>query len=324
MTDLATVGIQGNGFFEASFSDLAGYSATVGDRADDQAVSTGREVAQVRSEISDNYDVGFKIASGRVRTEVSGFWMDLSNTIVSQTLILPAGAVGKFLGDQQISRQLPTGAVFVPAATAPVQIRSNLGGVELYGIEHGFEITLPRSLFFSENITWAYARDQKTGLAPDIEGGTPPLTSNVRLRWSPSAKPFWVEAYSTLADRQDRLSSLALADRRTGATRSRANIQSFFNNGARVRGLVANGVLIPTGETLAAVQNRVLGTANSAALFTAIPGYVIAGIRGGYSIGERSKVLLDFSNLLDRQHRGVSWGVDGAGRSLAIRYRYQF
>ncbi len=133
-----------------------------------------------------------------------------------------------------------------------------------------------------------------------------------------------MEAYSTLADRQDRLSSLALSDRRTGAARSRSNIANFFNNGARVRGLTANGVLLSTGETLSQVQNRVLGPLSSAPMFTAIPGYVIHGVRGGRQLSERSSLFVDFGNILDKSHRGVSWGIDGAGRSVTVRYRYQF
>lgn len=324
MTDLGTVGIQGNGFFEASYADLIGRGATIGNRADDQAVSTGNPVQQVRPETSDNYDFGFQISNSRVKAQATGFWMNLTNTIVSQTLILPPGAVGQYLGDQQISRQLATGAVFVPAATAPVLIRGNLGGAQVYGAEHSLEAKLSRTLSFAENLTWVYARDVNTGLPPDIEGGMPPVTSNLRLRWALSPRSPWVELYSTLAGCQDRLSSLALADRRTGASRSRSNIASFFNNGARVRGLVANGVLIPTAETLAQVQNRVLGTATSAPLFTAVPGYVLFGIRSGLHLTESSDVFVDFSNILDKNYRGISWGADGPGRSLAVHYRYQF
>jgi hemoglobin/transferrin/lactoferrin receptor protein len=228
------------------------------------------------------------------------------------------------LGDQIITNQLPTGAVFVPAATSPVLVRSNLGGARFYGVEHKLETRLLRSLRFAENLTWIYAEDLRTGLSPDIEGGIPPITANLRLMWAPPAKRYWVECYSILADRQDRLSSLALADRRTGATRSRANIASFFNNGARVRGLVQSGILIPTGETVTQVQDRVLGSAAAAPMFTAIPGYAVHGIRGGYQLSERSNIYLDFGNILDKGHRGVSWGIDGAGRSLTIRYRYQF
>jgi hemoglobin/transferrin/lactoferrin receptor protein len=324
MTDLGTVGIQGNGFYEASYADLSGRGAYVGDRADDRAVSSGNPVDRVRAETSDNYDFGVRVSARRVRAAATGFVIDLKNTIVSQTLILPSGVVGQPLGDQIITRQLATGAVFVPAATAPVLVRANLGGARFAGFEQTFEAQLTPAVTLGENVTWIDATDHRTGLPPDIEGGIPPLTGNVRVRWSPAKSRVWLEAYSTLANRQDRLSSLALSDRRTGATRSRANIQSFFNNGARVRGLVVNGILGPTGETLAQVQNRVLGAENSAPMFTAIPGYAIFGVRGGLRVGEKQDLFVDWSNLLDKNYRCISWGIDGPGRSLAIRYRLRF
>jgi hemoglobin/transferrin/lactoferrin receptor protein len=324
MTDLGTVGIQGNGFYEASYADLAGRGAQVGDRADDRAVSTGIPVERVRAESSDNFDVGLRVSTARLRASASGFVIDLGNTIVSQTLILPAGAVGQPLGDQIITRQLATGAVFVPAATAPVLVRANLGGARFTGFEQSLEAQITRAVTIGENVTWIDARDDRTGLPPDIEGGIPPTTANLRARWSPAKARFWVEAYSTMAKRQGRLSSLALADRRTGATRSRANIQSFFHNGARLRGLVVNGVLAPTGETLAQVQNRVLGAETSAPMFTAIPGYAIFGARGGLRIGEKQDLFMDWSNLLDKNYRGISGGIDGPGRSLAVQYKMRF
>jgi outer membrane receptor protein involved in Fe transport len=144
------------------------------------------------------------------------------------------------------------------------------------------------------------------------------------LAYRPSAHRYWVELYGTIAARQGRLSSLALSDRRIGNPRSRSSIQTFFNNGARTRGIVANGILIPTGETLAQVQNRVLGTANSAPQFTAIPGYGIVGLRAGYSLGERADVFTDFFNIGDKNYRGIGWGIDGPGRGITLRLRYRF
>ncbi|HBY61896.1 MAG TPA: hypothetical protein DEH78_18915, partial [Solibacterales bacterium] len=324
MTDLGTLGIQGNGFFEASYASLAGQNAFLGDRADDRAQNSGRPVAALRPETSDHYDAGFRFTGGPIAASLTGFTLRLDDPIVSQTLLLPQGATGLTLGDQIVSRQLPSGAVFVPIATNPVLVRGNLGGARLHGLEHTFEARLTPQWTFAHNATWIYARDVRTGLAPDIEGGIPPLTVNPRLRWTPRARPFWLEAYSTVADRQDHLSSLALADRRTGATRSRNNIANFFNNGARARGLVQNGLLVPTGETLAQVQTRVLGTATSAPLFTGVAGYALFGLRGGWRISERSTLLADFSNVLDQSHRGVSWGADGPGRGFTARYRFDF
>lgn len=324
VTDLGTVGLQGNGAFEAAYADLAGRAATIGDRADDRAISTGAPVGRVRSERSDNFDLGFQFSSRRARFELTAFRIDLADAIVSQTLILPAGAVGQFLGDQMVTRQLASGAVFVPLSSAPVLTRGNLGDAQNFGLEHRAELQLSTAWMLTENATWLYARDSVTGLPPDIEGGTPPLTINLRLRFSPGGKRYWAEGYSTLAGRQDRLSTLALADRRTGATRSRANIAAFFANGAVGHGLVVNGILIPAGENLAQVQNRVLGAANSAPMFTAVPGYGLFGARAGWRATERSDVFIDCSNVFDQRHRGVSWGADGAGRAVTVRYLLRF
>src|SRR6185295_9350200 len=121
----------------------------------------------------------------------------------------------------------------------------------------------------------------------------PPATGFVSLRYQPRSR-FYVEAYSTMTGRQNRLSSLDLTDRRTGAARSRTNIQNFFRRGACVRGITtvpaagcgsAGGTLIPTGETLLQVQNRLLplgatingvrvaGEGTLVPLFPYLPGY---------------------------------------------------
>jgi hemoglobin/transferrin/lactoferrin receptor protein len=179
------------------------------------------------------------------------------------------------------------------------------------------------------------AWDKATGLPPNIEGGVPPATGFLRLRYEPLGKSFYIEAYSTLADRQRRLSTLDVEDRRTGATRSRTNIRDFFQRGACLRGLVSPGpdgtcatgdetVLIATGETLVQVQNRLLGAAQSAPLFPYLPGYGTIGMRGGVHFGERSNIFIDFRNIGDQNHRSPSWGIDGPGRSLTARYQFRF
>jgi outer membrane receptor protein involved in Fe transport len=324
MTDLGTLGIQGNGFFEANVNDVTARGARIGNRADDLAVDSGLAVERLRPEKTGNYDVGAQFRGGRVMFEGTAFWIRLNNAIVSQTLLLPQGAVGQALGDQIISRQLPSGAVFVPIATQPVLVRANFTGARLNGFEQRFKLRITRQLAFDQNLTYIYAKDAVTGLAPDIEPGSPPTMANFRLLWSPPSKRFWMEMYSTVADRQTRIPSISLSDRRTGANRSRTNIANFFNNGARARGLVSNGILIATGETVAQVQNRVLGTAASAPMFTAIPGWGIVGVRAGVPVGERSDVFVDFSNIADRNYRGIGWGMDGAGRSVTLKWRMRF
>ena len=73
------------------------------------------------------------------------------------------------------------------------------------------------------------------------------------------------------------------------------------------------------------MQDRVLGVGvNSAPLFTAIPGYALFNLRGGFSFGEGSEITLDFENIGDRNYRAPGWGVDGPGRSVTARYRLKF
>jgi outer membrane receptor protein involved in Fe transport len=324
ITDLGSLGLQGNGQYETSAADLAGRNATIGDRADDQAVSTGQSVEKLRPEVADNLDLGARLRTSRLEADLSGFWLRLDNSIVSQTLILPPGAVGQPLGEQIISRQLASGAVFVPLSASPVLIRANFSGARMRGWEHRLRLHLSRSWSLAENMTYVRSEEPGTGVPPDIEPGVPPFTVYPALTWRPPGKRFWAEAYATLAGRQDRLSSLALSDRRIGNPRSRSSIQSFFNNGARTRGLVANGILLPTGETLAEVQNRVLGGANSAPQFTAIPGYAVWSLRGGITLSERTDLFANFSNILDKNYRGIGWGIDGPGRGVTVRVRHRF
>jgi len=333
ITDLGTLGLTGDGF-EVAAPDVAALGGTVGSTADDKAVSTGIPVEQLGSETTDNVDLSVRYDTSRVDFEVTGFIVNFNDTITKQSLILPAGAVGTYLGDQPIVAQGPTGVVYVGLSPAPVLVRTNFGPATLRGFETAMDVKLADDWRFAANVSMVRAEDDLTGLAPNIEGGTPPTTAYLRLRYEPTGQNYWVEAYSVLADDQNRLSSLDQSDRRTGAKRSRTSIASFFANGARVRGLTSSGAdgvfgtpddtLIPTGETLSDVQTRLLGTKDSAVLFDAVPGYGLVGVRGGYRFGERSSIVFDFENITDKSYRGISWGIDGPGRGVMVSYRYSF
>ena len=333
ITDLGTLGLTGDGF-EADFFSGSALGGTIGTSADASAVSTGIPVQKQQSEISHNFDAGVRFRHNRFDGDFTWFLIDINDAIVKQALILPPGAVGKMLGDQTITSQNANGAVFVPLSTAPVLIRTNFTDARIWGVEHTLNIPFTRDWIFAENFTYIRAKDKTTGMPPNIEGGTPPAMGFLRLRYEPSGKRYWVEGYSTLAGRQSRLSSLDLGDRRTGATRSRTNIQDFFRRGACVRGLVNPGpdgrcatgdetILIATGETLLQVQNRVLGSATSAPLFDHIPGYALFNVRGGYRF-EKSDISFDFKNITDQNYRGLAWGIEGPGRSITGRYRFRF
>jgi hemoglobin/transferrin/lactoferrin receptor protein len=331
MTDLGTLGLTGDGF-ETDYSSAAGLGGFVGTTAGSDAVSTGRGVSKLRSELSNNIDFSIRFNHKRVETDFTVFRLDINDSIVKQALILPAGSVGRQLGDQTITSQLANGVVFVPASTTPVLVRTNDSDAKLYGFEYELDANITNYLKFRGNYTYVKAQDKVTGLPPNIEGGTPPATAFLSFKFTQPR--YWIEAYSTIANRQDRLSSLDLSDRRTGATRSRTQIQNYFRRGACVLGLTNNPgtcgtsgttTLRSTGETLLQVQDRVLGVGvTSAPMFRYLPGYGLVNLRGSFTVSKKASVFVAFENIFDKQYRNPSWGIDGSGRSLSLQFRYKF
>ncbi len=346
ITNLGSLGLVGVGF-QVSTADVAGLGAIIGTTADVNAVSSGVAVSPLKSEISNNYDLSLRYRNPHFDASLTGFIVDYGNTIVRQTLILPAGAIGRVLGSQTITGQNVNGAVFVPASISPVLVQSNFSNTRLKGVEFDFNYRFLDAWSVGGNYSFVHAVDRATGDSPNLGGGgLPPQMGFLRLRYQPSGKNYWIEGYTNLAGRQNRLSTLDLADRRTGAARSRTQIQNFFRRGACVRGITtpgpncqcgtAGGILVATGETLAQVQNRLLpigatingmliaGNDTSVPLFTSIPGYALFNVRGGYKFSERQEIQIDFENIGDKTYRAPGWGIDGAGRSLTVRYRFKF
>jgi hemoglobin/transferrin/lactoferrin receptor protein len=343
-TDLGIVGLVGTGF-EVNSQTAAGLGGLIGTTAGTDAVSTGIPVTSLRPELSDGFDLSLRYTSKRFSAELTGFTTKLKDVYFDQALILPPGAVGQLLGSEPIISQNSRGWVSVAAApTSPVLVRVNFDDARINGVEFNSQARFNEQLTAKANFTYLRAHSLFNGLPPNVEGGIPNPAAFLSLRYQPLAR-FYVEPYSTITAIQRRLSSLDLNDRRTGAARSRGAIQNFFRRGACVRGLTtpggggcntAGGILISTGETLAQVQNRLLpigATINGVTvvdantnvpLYTTVPGYTLFGVRGGLRFGERSEVLFDFENIGDKQYRGISWGVDGAGRGLTLRYRYKF
>jgi hemoglobin/transferrin/lactoferrin receptor protein len=334
ITDLGTVGLTGSGF-EVSSAAIAGLGGQIGSTADANAVATGQSADVLDPEKSLSYEGAVRFRRGGFDSGLAVFVNDIEGNIQKQALILPAGAVGTVLGDQTVNRQTAGGAVFVPLnATVPVLINANFDDARIWGIEHTMEIRFARDWRAATVLTYLRAQDDRTKLPPNIEGGTPAPDGWLKVRWEPSGRRFWVEPYLHAAAKQDRLSSLDLGDRRTGAGRSRTSIAAFFNNGARARGYVGNGpdgaagtaddVLLATGETLLQIQNRVLGSASASPLAPEIPSYVTFNLRGGYRLAPGHEIQVDLENLSDENYRGISWGVDAPGRNLAIRYVGRF
>lgn len=333
ITDLGTLGLTGDGF-EVDHITANALSGTIGTTAGADAVSTGLPVEKQRPEVSHNFDGGFRFQHRRLNGSFTLFRLDLNDAIVKQALILPQGSVGQTVGGEVITSQLPNGVVFVAAASNPVLVRTNFSDAKIWGVEYEMTARLAHRLRFTGNYTYIRAEDKATGLPPNIEGGTPPPTAFLSLRrdWS----RLWVEAYATLAARQDRFSSGDLADRRTAAPRSRAQIENYFRRGACVLGLTFNAAgtcnanvntytLRATGENINQVLTRVLGPGfPSGVLFDHLPGYGLANVRGGISLSERSSVFWAVENIFDQFHRNPSWGIDGTGRNFIGGLRLKF
>jgi hemoglobin/transferrin/lactoferrin receptor protein len=332
MTDLGTLGLTGSGF-EVSFPEVEARGATVGSSAGIDAVSTGEAVEELRSESSLSWDGMIRYRDQRVRGTFGVFVNNVHDNIQKQALILPPGAVGTTLGTEVITAQNANGVVFVAASPSAVLVRDNFDNARIWGIEGEGQVQVTDSVTLNAVYTYLHARDTATERPPNIEGGTPAPEFYLLARFAPPGRSWWVQPYLRIAADQPNLSSLDLTDRRTGAERTRASIRNFLLNGATARGWVSPGpdgvrgsaddVLDVTGETLAQVQDRVLGTANSSSLFTQVDGYTVFGIRGGFSRGPH-QILVDLENLTDTNYRGISWGMDAPGFGINVRYGLRF
>jgi hemoglobin/transferrin/lactoferrin receptor protein len=88
---------------------------------------------------------------------------------------------------------------------------------------------------------------------------------------------------------------------------------------------VRSGILLPTRETLAQVQLRILGPGlQPNALFSKNPGFALLNLRGGFRIGERSSVTVILENLFDKNYRTMGSGIDAPGMNAAVRYSFSF
>ncbi len=215
-TDLGIIGLVGTGF-EVDAATAAQLGGFIGTTAGADAVSSGIPVTRLTPEKTDSFDLSFRYTHRRFRAELTGFTNKLQDVYFDQALVLPPGAVGQFLGSDQIIRQNANGLVFVAAATSPVLVRVNYDDARFNGVEFNTDARLGRDFTASGNFTYIRAHSLLNGLPPNVEGGVPPATGFVSLRYQPrSSSRFYVEPYAILAARQNRLSSLDLADRRTG------------------------------------------------------------------------------------------------------------
>ena len=318
--DLGGIGLTGGGGFEITPSRAASMGALIGSTAGSNAASTGIPVPDgLRPEVALQYEVGLKARAGRFSGTANVFDMELSDFILRRALIFDRSVVGMMIAGFEIVRQEGSGVAYVAQDDRPIVTRVNVERARVLGFDTEGEVRL--------NTSWAANAYFSMGNGRALPGGEylrrmPPPMGGARLRWN--GERMWVEGVASFAAEQTRLSRADLDDARSGAVRSRSSIAGFFNGTATDLGLVVNGILRDTGETLADVQHRVLGEAGAAPLFTTQPGFVVLGLRGGIRVTSRLDVTVFGENLADVNYRLYGAGLDSPGRHLQVRTRYRF
>jgi hemoglobin/transferrin/lactoferrin receptor protein len=317
--DFGAIGLTGGGGFEISPSTAASLGAVVGSTGATGAVSTGERVQQLSPEVVYQYEVGVKASVGRFSGAIHAFDLELNDFIQRRALVFDPSIVGTTISGFTVIRTDATGLAYIAQDVRPVATRVNVDRARVLGTEAEGE--------WRVNPTWtasAYFSMANGRVVPNGEymRRMPPAMGGAKLRWSRAR--FWSEGVLTFAAEQTRFNSGDISDARIGALRTRASIATFFNGTASDMALVQNGRLVATGETLLEVQNRVLGTATSAPLFTSHPGFVVFGVRAGVRLTPSFDLSAFGENLTDTNYRLYGSGLDAPGINVQVRARYRF
>lgn len=328
--DLGAVGLNDLGY-EIPAADAIAAGALLGASAAEGALPLGRPVDRLRAERLFNYEAGLSLRARRFYARAQVFNSELFDPIVRRTLLFSAGAAPSELGGIRVTPIAPTaaqaaqGVVAVATALDPRAVKAfvNDGRSRYYGVESQLRWQPADHWFVDANYSFLAGRD----LNPNRNiRRLPPQQGTVAIRYAP-ARRWWIETLATLTGAQNRLSGGDFDDERIGASRSRNDIAAFFN-GARAQAFVAGGVFLPTGETLAQIQNRVLPGVSNAALRVPLhfstAGWASFDLRGGYRIGERITLTAALLNLLDRNYRVHGSGFDSPGINAFAAVRYRF
>jgi hemoglobin/transferrin/lactoferrin receptor protein len=317
--DLGAIGLTGGGGFEIAPSTAAALNAVVGSTAASGAVSTGVRVPELGPEVVYQYEVGLKTSTRRFGGAISVFDMELYDFIQRRALVFDSSIAGTTISGFTVVRTDATGLAYIAPDVRPITTRVNVDRARVRGFDVEGEARFGSDWTASSHFSMSNGRLLTTG---EFARRMPPAMGAAKLRWN--RERFWAEGVLTFAAEQSRLNSGDLSDARIGGLRTRASIATFFNGTATDRGLVRDSILVATGETLAQVQNRVLGTAASAPLYTSEPGYAVIGLRSGVRLTPQLDVAVIGENLGDVNYRFYGSGLDASGINLHVRTRYRF
>jgi outer membrane receptor protein involved in Fe transport len=311
--------LSGGGGFGITPSRAAALGGQVGTTAAADAISTGDRIPALGPEKLYAFEPGVRFTSVRVSAAFTAYNLEYLDTVQRRAIVFPPGVVGTVISGFEIVRQDASGLAYIAQDIRPIATSVNLDRSRITGFEADASVDITAAWTAFGYFAMSTGRLLTTG--EPIRRMSPPM-GGARLRWSGDRA--WVEGVMSFARAQTRLNPGDVSDARIGALRTRASIASYFNGTATDLGLVKGGVLLETGETLAEVQNRVLGTAASSSLFTEAPGFVVFGARAAFRLLPRLDVTVIGENLTDRNYRLYGSGVDSPGINLAVRTRYRF
>jgi hemoglobin/transferrin/lactoferrin receptor protein len=325
--DLGALGVTGGGYELSPITAIAlGALAGTSDGAD--AVSSGQAVEALRPESMYAYEGGLKFRSSKLSASLSVFDLELHDQILRRTVILPvplselpANLQAEAFSGVNVTGQDAQGRVFVDVAPNPVITRVNIDRARVRGVEMDAHARVTTGWIAGAYFSISNGRELPSEA---FMRRMPPAMGGFTLKWEPEQRSWWIEGVGTFARTQTRLAGGDLSDARIGARRTRAQITSFFNGTATVLGLVQNGVLVETGETLPQVLTRLVGTAANSQLYTETPGFFVLGLRGGMRVGTNVDVSVLADNLTDKNYRWHGSGVDAPGFNVQARVRYRF
>jgi outer membrane receptor protein involved in Fe transport len=348
MNDLGAIGQNSLGY-EIPASEAAPFGALIGQSAGEDATSTGRTAGGLVPESLYNYEAGLSYDNGRVHGRVQVFDAELYNPIVRRTLLFPSASVPANISGLDLVAIPPTptqeaaGVVAAGTTIDPLALKAfvNDGRARYYGVESRLRLKAADNWTVETNYSFMVGRQ----LNPNRNARRlVPQMGTLKIRYTPGSR-LWVEVAGRLAGSQERLSGGDISDARIGQSRSRRDIARVFNatalgpwigTGADQLAGTDDDVFTPTGETVDDVQNRILpigstvngvtinGDRDRAPRFLQGEGWFTADILAGIRLGERTSVNLALTNLLDRNYRVYGSGVDSAGVSAYVGFRYSF
>ncbi|TAK19339.1 MAG: TonB-dependent receptor [Acidobacteria bacterium] len=318
--DLGDIGLSGGGGFGMNPSRANSLGGLVGTTGGTDAVSTGETVPALRPEVLYSHELGLKLQGSRMSAAVSVYDTEYMDSIQRRAIVFPTSIVGQTISGFTVVRQDAAGLAYIAQDARPIGTRVNLDHARIQGLDASAHVNL--------NAAWSAAAYFSTSNGKLLSTGEnlrrmlPPM-GGARLRFSPSGQ-WWVEGTLAFARTQTRMNAGDLTDARIGGNRTRTSIASFFNGSAVDLGLVKSGVLVSTGETLAQVQTRLLGTATAAPVFTTGAGWVTVGLRGGVTLHRNVTLTVIGENLTDKNYRVFGSGLDAPGRNVQTRLSLKF